>query len=171
MGIELFVSRLNNTELVNSISSTGSNVTVDVADSNNFSVGNNAVILGKNGFKSLVGTIKLCCIDKALVYSRDYSERVIQLTTAHLDKCYDINTREHIRPSYVILTIKDKEVPNLELNKYPSITEISQPILQIRYGPTYIQIENKILGRNQRLFDLLPEDNFYITHPTIFRPF
>ena len=164
---ELFAARLiNNIELIDSISDSGYSITTEFNSNKNFVSGNNCVILGKNGFKSQIGVIKLYCIDKTRVNQADESIDAIQLTISDLDKCIDLNTRDNVIDtcSYIILPSKDKDgVLNLALNKYPDVVETSYPIIESDSTNGTIVIKNKIIGNNQKLFDLLPDKDFYVT--------
>ena len=152
-------------QIVNSISISNYEVTTTVANTTSFTSGNNCVILGKNGFKSQIGTTRLLCTNKDLVQEAGYSERVICLTLDGLNKCFNLNTQTNIATNLerIEIPLKDKaEGIVLELNKYPTVTKRTVSVIRTDILNNRVYILNIAVGTNQRLFSQIPDNYFYV---------
>ena len=172
---EYFVAVPEGSTLVNNSHQSVLNLTVD-----NASVltdgSTQAVLVGKNGFQSFAGEIKLLCNAYSTVDNGDGTSNV-RLTVEGLNVTHDLNFAKHVLEvndgaflglkglDYVTVPLKEKATINSEKNFIGFATDLvnfSANIVTFDKTSDTLDIENSLTGTSF-LTEQLPPAPFYIT--------
>ena len=176
---EFFVSRPDETTLVaNAVH--GSSLTLNVATANTISAAATPVqLVGKNGFTTPVGEIKLLCNSVSVVDTAGGTlDGNVQLTLEGLNVAFDENFFKHVLDvndlavfgglkgtDFVSIPINEKTSTQGLLNFVgfaPIVTEVSQNIAGFDKVNNTVKFENRRTGA-QTISEVLPTAPFFVT--------